>query len=359
MEYLNFSPIPTAIPTTGRAAPAPFPAPRRVNFSHTTDESIDVHQLLTRWADGLGVMKGGTYDEWVEFVDEHFVQDARFSLGCAGEDMRIYDIPASLLPRVLLTISEKAGTDFDQQSSRSTPSSSTSPNHIHIHRPVRRSVAEIPNTQSSAQNGGTSAERPPGDGGAATEGEDTETFDISWYFGQYFWRGSISAEVVEDHTAISGHVDIGGIKFTKMGLVVVLNEGDVIPEAIIRVLEVSQTMEHLSTILEIQRSENISPNDALKKLLASEARLSTSTAAEQHHADIRENGHGGLKQDANANGAGEGEGEHPDGKRHRADADDAFHDDVKRGRGGDGDEDGTAKADEGCNQDMIVDGPAG
>ncbi|WVF71114.1 hypothetical protein IAT40_005911 [Kwoniella sp. CBS 6097] len=243
-------------------------------YGYNIEGSIDTHQLLTRWADGFGAMRGGTYDEWVEFVDEHFVQDARFSLGFVGEEMKVYDVPASLLPRVLLTISQNAQhvPNNGSTSSSQSQSSSGSTNHIHIHRPM----------ESSNHNEGN-------------QEEVTESFDISWYYGKYVWRGSISTEVVEEHqiSTIPTPVD-GANRFGKMEIVILLNEGDMFPEDIIRVLEISQTMEHLSTILAIQKSDNISSIDALKKLVtidASRPGTAITSAAQNHSGTARENGH--------------------------------------------------------------------
>ncbi|WVQ99747.1 hypothetical protein IAU59_006889 [Kwoniella sp. CBS 9459] len=296
MEYLNLSPIPTAIPTAARTNG--LDGLRRANVSYITEDAVDLHQLVSRWSDGFEAMRGGTYDEWVDFVNEHFVQDARFSLGFVGEEMRIYDIPVFLLPRVLATISENAEVASGDVSNETSSRSSPFVNHMHVHRPT------IITTHTKA-NDGSGQDGQHKQSGVEDE-KDIESFDMSWYYGRCIWKGSISAEVVEDPFSIpileptqmdreSGAAGGGGggeIKFGRMDMLVMLNEGDKVPEGIIRVLEISETMEHLSTVMEIHRAENISSKDALQKLFGNNSRPSTAMTytSTQPHEVQRENG---------------------------------------------------------------------
>ncbi|WRT66704.1 uncharacterized protein IL334_003665 [Kwoniella shivajii] len=86
MEYLIFSPIPSALP----------PA----HISPVTNGLAT--QAITRFANGLS----GMQVKWLSFVDEHFEQDGRFQLLIGGDVLKCYDILASTLPRFFIILFE-------------------------------------------------------------------------------------------------------------------------------------------------------------------------------------------------------------------------------------------------------------
>ncbi|KAK6909868.1 hypothetical protein I204_04785 [Kwoniella mangroviensis CBS 8886] len=211
MEYLVFSPIPTAPPIT--------------NHAISPIEHGSAIQAILNFAEGLSGMKDGTFDEWTSFIDKHFDPSARFQLQLTSNHeeneakMRCYDIPASSLSRFFISLSE---------------------NGVPIHRLILSDISESPPSPES----GLSL---------------VETDQVEWHCRDRIWKGHLSVEVGIE-------ISLNIMVIHRMELILLLDKGDNIPENALRVLKMAEQMEVMLEIIGLTEDQQLNPNDALKQI---------------------------------------------------------------------------------------------
>ncbi|WVQ67442.1 uncharacterized protein L199_005641 [Kwoniella botswanensis] len=211
MEYLVFSPIPTAPPIT--------------NHAISPIEHGSALQATLNFAEGLSGMKDGTFDEWALFIDEHFDPSARFQLQLISNNeeteakMRSYDILASSLSRFFISLSE---------------------NGVPTHRLVLSDISESPPSPES----GLSL---------------VETDQVEWHCRDRIWKGHLSVEVGIE-------ISLNRLKIHRMELVLLLDKGDNIPENALRDLKMAEQMEVMLEVIELTEDQQMNPNDALRQI---------------------------------------------------------------------------------------------
>ncbi|WVR06734.1 hypothetical protein IAU60_003768 [Kwoniella sp. DSM 27419] len=216
MEYLIFSPVPTAVPTA-------LPAATVDSDTISADETLAV---LRAWADGLSDMEGGTFSEWSAFVDDWFEEGARMQLILIADEVKMFDIPSTSSARLFMALSIPEET------------------HASGEGAIPSRIVVTP----------------------ADATLNPDSYDVAWYMADRTWTGSIAADVAAD-VASNESTGVRRGKITRMELV--LDTGDKgIPDGVMRVLEISQTMQHLSSVMEIMEKDRLDPREAYKRLAA-------------------------------------------------------------------------------------------
>ncbi|WVQ81834.1 hypothetical protein IAT38_003961 [Cryptococcus sp. DSM 104549] len=210
----------------------PAPVPMGADLWQSMNDNGLGMRAVSHFVETLSEMDGESYDGWMGFVDHHFEEGARFHLALATDELQIFDIPVTSLPRLFLTLHD----------------------HRHKHHSfVLTNPKEIITPPSHLQG---------------YEGEQAvECEDFEWNTGRASWRGSLAVSVSGRGKLLRLEICLDGDEGLEQGDGAGGQEGGVsFPEGALRVLRISQQMEDFALVMAVAQNEQLPPAEALRQL---------------------------------------------------------------------------------------------